>query len=875
MSMLRFFRRRSEDEDLAQEIQSHIAHEIDENIARGLSSSEAARRAYLKFGNPHRVREKVWQWNTVEVLHSLSRDLGYAVRAFFRQPGFFAAAVFTMALGVGATTVMFTLISSVLLKPLEYPAPERLVTVHQQTEKYGDQWGFSYLDFLDCQRESRMLDMAAWTYGGGTITAPGEAEYVHGRQISHELFAVLGIGLLRGRPFLPEEDLPDARPIVIISYGLWQQRYSGNPAAIGMKLDFDGKMYDVIGVTAPGFELGGDADVFVPLGQNTEPRMQVREADFLHVVARLRHGSTLAAAQAELAHISRNLADQYPASNNGHSFTVESLRQELVEDVRSTLWLLLGAVSLLLMIACANVASLLLSRAVSRDREFAVRVALGAGQSRLLRQCLTESAVLGLAGGVLGVLLAATGIHPFLLLWPGGLPRTGEVRLDWRVLLFTLGISLLSGLLFGLAPALRAHARDLEQVLRAGSRSIARSPRRLHSVFVSSEIALAVVLLVCAGMLARTLLRLSFLSPGLNVQDVLVARIAFSPTSLTNPAQARAAWQQLLDSTRRVPGVQSAALTDTVPMREGINELGYWTTLAEPPRNQIPLAVATGVSQDYLKVMGIPLREGRFFNDQDRLGSMPVVVIDEVLAQHAFAGHDAVGKRLFLQAMGPVQVVGVVGHVRHWGLAGDDQAQVRDQLYYPLSRLPDRLMRLFSSILSLTVRTNLPPMSILQPLRQELHGPAGDQVLYEVHTMEEVASASLARQRFLVLLFGTFAGLALLLACLGIYGVLSYLTSQRLPEIGIRMALGANARDIIRLVVRQSLAMIFAGIASGLVASMAAGRVLLHVVEGMRAMEVSTVVGMVSILLMAALLASFLPARRASRLDAIQALRTE
>jgi len=385
-----------------------------------------------------------------------------------------------------------------------------------------------------------------------------------------------------------------------------------------------------------------------------------------------------------------------------------------------------------------------------------------------------------------------------------------------------------------------------------------------------------VVLLVSAGMLGRTLLRLSSLDPGLNIHNVLVTRMAVSPGALANPGQIRAAWQDVLDHARRVPGVQSAALVDTVPLRAGHNQLGYSTSAAVPARNQQPMALATSVTPDYLKVMGIPLRKGRFFNDQDRLGNEPAVVIDDVMAQNAFGGEDAVGKRLWIPALGrePVQVVGVVGHVRHWGLAGDDQAHVRAQFYYPLAQVPGSLLRFFSTLMSLAVRTGIEPSKIVEPLRREVRGASNDQVLYQVRTMELV-SDSLARQRFLLLLFSIFAGLALVLACIGIYGVLAYLTGQRVPEIGVRMALGAGAREVMWMVLRQSLGMIFVGVVVGVSAALAAGRVLERLVVGMRPTEPLTFAIMVSVLVVAALLASFVPARRASRVDPMRALRQE
>jgi len=424
---------------------------------------------------------------------------------------------------------------------------------------------------------------------------------------------------------------------------------------------------------------------------------------------------------------------------------------------------------------------------------------------------------------------------------------------------------------------LRTRTRELEQTLRAGARTPTGSSRHLHGAFVVSEMALAVVLLVAAAMLGRTLLHLTALDPGLNIRNVLVTRMALSPATLENPGQIRAAWQDVLDRARRVPGVQSVTMVDTVPMRQGNNQLGYWTTAAVPPENQLPIALATSVTPDYLKVMGIPLLKGRFFNDHDRMDNELVVVIDSVLAQHAFGGQEPIGKRLWVPDMGsnPVRVVGVVGHVRHWGLAGDDQSQVRSQFYYPFAQVPDPLLRRWSELMSIAVRTSIAPLSVVAPLRREVRGAANDQVLYEVRTMEQLASESVARQRFLLLLFGIFAGFALLLACIGIYGVLAYLTGQRVPEFGVRMALGATGRDVMRLVLRQSIGMIFVGVGIGTAAALVAARVLRDLVEGMQPTEASAFAIMIPLLVAAALAASFVPARRASRLDPMSALRQE
>ena len=874
----RLWRQSRLEEQLEKELRFHLDQQESALIARGRSPEEARREARRALGGPEQVKEKCRDARGTRWAEELLQDARYALRSFRQKPGFVAITLLILALGIGATTVMFAVVNSVLLRPLPFREPERLVVLHGFTKAdFGEFSGFSYLDFTYLEGESRTISIAGWTYSTGTISAPGEPEHVEGRQISASLFPNLGIVPSCGRVFRSDEDRPGATPVAIISYGLWQRRFASDQAALGKKLIFDGKTYDLIGVAPAGFQLSGEADVFTLLGQSTDPRMQNREARFLQVIGRLARGLSLNQAQAELALISRHLAKEYPESDAGLSVRLHPLLQGLISDVRGTLWLLLAAIGLVLLIACVNIASLFLTRAIARERELAMRTALGASRSRLVRQCMTESAVLGLCGGLFGVVAAALSVHPFVALWPGSLPRTEEIHLDWRVLCFGLGISIFCGLLFGLTPALRVPMDRLEETLRSGGRSIAGHSRRLHSPFVISEIALAFVLLVSAGMLGNTLLRLSSLNPGFNAHNVLTARFALSPKLFANPSQIRSAWQDVLDRARRVPGVESAALSDTIPMRVGEGVAPYRTTPNPLPPNQEPLALDSTVTPDYLNVMGIPLLDGRFFNEHDREGSRPVVVIDENLALHAFSRKNVVGQHIWSSAIGsaPIEIVGVVGHVRHWGLAGDDQSRMRDQLYSPFAQVPAQFLHVFSSFMSIAIRTRSSPLTIVPALQQELRGASGDQTLYQVRTMEELVGASLARQRFLSLLFGVFAGLALLLACTGIYGVLAYLTGQRIPEIGVRMALGASVRDVMRLVLWQSLRMILAGVGIGVVAALAAGRMLQHLVQGMQAANEMSFAIMIPLLVFAALLASFVPARRASMVDPVKALRQE
>jgi predicted permease len=875
----RLWRRAELERQLERELEFHLDHHAADLVARGIAPDEARRQARLALGGLEQVKEACRDARSTRWLDDLAQDVRYALRTLRRRPGFAAVALLTLALGSGATTVIFTVIHGVLFKPLPFADPGGLLQVDEQTKgivdyRWGDRWAFAYPNFVDCQREVRSLQLAAFRNSGGTVSGSADPEYVNGLQVSAGLLPMLGVAPVLGRTFSPEEDRPGGAPVAIISHSLWQRRFGGAPSAVGATVTFDARPYTVVGIAPATFNLRS-ADILTPIAQNTLPYMRNRGAHpGINVWARLRPGATSEQAQAELDLLGHHLAAQYPESNAGRGFVAERLMPN-VGAARSPLWLLLAAASVLLLIACVNVASLLLARAVSRHREVALRVALGAGTGRLARQYLTESAVLGLSGGALGIALAAVGVRPFVLLWPGGLPRADRVQLDWNVLAFAIGLALACGFLFGLAPVVRTTARQLEHAFRAGPRSVTGS-RSLHGALVVAEIALAMVLLASADLLGRTLLRLVSVDPGLNVQNVLTSRMAVSPVVLDDPAKLRAAWQEALDRGRRVPGVRAIAMVDTVPMREGNNQLGYWTSLPEPPRMEKPLALASSVTPEYLDVMGIPLRRGRFFDDGDRLGRESVVVIDEIMARRAFGGQDPIGKRIWTDLMPePLVVVGVVGHVRYWGLDADDQAEVRDQFYYPFAQIPDSYVRRWSELMSIAVRTEVEPLGLVETLRRELRGPGSDQALYETRTLEQLADATLAEQRFLVVLFSAFAALALVLACIGIYGVQAYLTSQRVPEFGVRIALGATAHDVSRLVLGHSARLIAVGGILGTGAAYAAGRVLQRSVQGMSVIEPSTFIATAAVLVAAAMLASFVPARRASRVDPITALRLE
>jgi predicted permease len=872
----RFRRWTSRDRALEKELAFHVETHVAELISRGVDPDTARREARLALGGPEQVKEQCREVRSTRWLQDLLQDSRYAMRTIRREPGFAGAIILILALGIGATTAMFAVIDGVLLRPLAYPDSDRLISLRGFTEKTGQNWGFSKPDLDDLRDASRTVSLAAWTYGGGTLSAPGEPEYLQGRKVSAELFQVLGVSFLSGRGFQGDDDRPGGRPVAVISYGLWQRRFGGAASAIGASLTFDGRPYVVEGVLPRGFALEGDADIFAALGQDPDPRLENRSARFIRVVGRLRPGVNLADARAELATIGGRLALQHPTSNEGRAVRVLQLQRDVVSGVGATLWLLMAAVSIVLLIACVNIASLMLARASSRGREFALRTALGAGRGRLLRQCLTESAWFSLCGGVLGMLGALAALGPFVASWPGNLPRVDEIRVDAPVCLFALTLSIGTALFFGIVPVIRIPIR-VDRDLRVGGRTMTGGSNRLHAVFVVSQLALAVVLLAAAGMLGRTLLTLSSLDPGLDVNNVLTARFAISPALVEHPAGIRAAWQDALDRAARVPGVQAVALTDIVPMRPGENTLPYSTDANPVPVAQLPSALASSVTPAYPRVMGILLRHGRFIDDHDRLGSDPVIVVDENLARHAFGRDDVVGKQLWIPAIGasPVQIVGVVGHVRHWGLGSDDQSLVRDQIYYPLAQVPDQLLHFFSSIMSIAVRTTVPPQAVADSMRRELRGASGDQSLYQFRTLEQLVTGSLAQQRLLMWLVGAFAGFALLLACVGIYGLLSYVTRTRVREFGVRMALGASAGEIRRLVLGRSATLIATGSAIGACGAWITSRVMFRLVEGMRPADLPTATLMIGLLVGAALIASAAPAYRASRLNVTRALRED
>jgi predicted permease len=808
---------------------------------------------------------------------TLIQDLRYGLRMLAKNPGFTAVALLTLALGIGANTAIFSVVNGVLLRPLPYPEPGRLMLVYERSREFGH-LSVAYPNFLDWRRENHSFtDIAAFRGDDFNFTGSGQPEHLGGEFVSASLLPVLGVNPMLGRNFLPQEDRQGAGGVVILTYGLWKSRFGADPNILGKTMTLNGRNYKVIGVLPSEFRFRGQAELYVPLAQGPSVELNDRETHpGLNVVGRLKPDVTMAAAQAEMTSIGRALAQQYPKANAGHGVTVVEMKDDMVGHIRPTLLLLLGAVGCVLLIACANVANLLLARSTARSREFAIRAALGADRKRVVRQLLTESVLLALNASVFGLLLADWGIRLVLAAVPNSLPRSQEIGLDPHVLLFTLAVTVLTGVLFGLAPAFHSSNVNPQEFLKEGARGSGGGRHRAEGVFVALEVGLAVVLLAGAGLMIQSIWRLWRVDPGFNTRHLLTTQVALSPTVMASPAAIRLAYQQLLDRVASIPGVQSASIASLIPLSDSDSEIAFWLGRGlQPPQEQMSWAMFYIGTPDYLRVMGIPLREGRFFTAQDTLASTPVVVIDDVMAKHLFPGQDALGKQINLMLLGPVQIVGVVGHVKHWGLDSDDTAKIRDEIYFPAWQVPDKFMPEVVAGLTLALRTAPDPLSVVSAVRAQVAGPTEDQPISGVQTMEQIISHSLAELRFTMLLLIIFASTALVLAAVGIYGVMSYAVSRRTHELGVRLALGASRREILRLVVGEGMTLAAIGTAVGLTAALGLTRLMASLLYGVRPADPATLVAVSLLLAGIALLACYIPAWRATKVDPLVALRYE
>jgi predicted permease len=815
----------------------------------------------------------------------LWQDLRFALRMLRKSPSFTVVAVLTLALGIGANTAMFSVMQGVVLAPLQYANADRLVMVWENNPRFPRTW-VSYPNFRDWQRSARSFQqMAAFRQEGVDFAGPGTPEHLNGKDISSRLFSTLGTELTLGREFSPEEDRFGGTPVVIISNRLWRNRFDGSPKALGKSLTLKGVDYTVVGVspfgvTALGSPLEDDADIYVPLGQIDPLILNDRSAhDGIYALARMAPGVTLTQAQAEISTIQNGLDQQYPDANRDLGIYIEPLKQFVVGDAGKMVLLLLGAVGLVLMIACANMANLLFARSAEREREFAVRSALGANRTRLVRQLLTECVLLSLLGAGLGLLIALLGVKSLPAAVSENLPRSENITVNGPVLLLTLCASVAVGILFGLAPALKSWNSDPQASLKEGGRGSTVVHHRTQSILVIVQMALTLVLLVGAGLLFRTLRHLSDVRPGFDIQHIVTFKVGVSHSLTKTAPSTRTAYQQLIERIRQIPGVQGADFTASVPLNGGWI-MPFWIGSQKPASLQgAPRLVMFLTGPDYLRTMGIPLLRGRFFSLDDTTNSPCVMVIDSVLAAMYFPDSDPLGQTLSagFSSVGPCRIVGMVGHVKQWAL-NDSSTDIQSQAYFPLYQDPDQWVPVNYPNVTIVVRTPLDIASVMPAIKNAVYGAGSDQPIFNVETMQQIVSESMSSQRFPMILLGTFAGLALLLAAVGIYGVISYSVAQRIHEFGIRVALGADKRDVLRMVMGQGLALVLAGLAIGVVAALILTRVLSSfslLLYGVGTSDPLTFIIVSVLLILPAILACYIPARRAMKVDPMVALRYE
>jgi predicted permease len=811
---------------------------------------------------------------------TLLQDLRYAVRMLLKSSGFAAIAVLTLALGIGANTTLFSVVNGVLLNPLPYPHSEQLVTVYASTPGF-EQGPLVYLNFLDWQRDTRTFSsMALYRNQNYNVAFTAEAERLSGYMISADFFSTLGVQPILGRTFRSEDDQLGAAPVVVLGGGLWSRKFGSSPDVIGKSLTLNGTSYVVVGVIPAGFTFyGQDRDVYTPIGQWSDPSFRDRRISVsAHGLGRLKPGVTVPQAQADMDVVARNLAAEFPVADKDTGIVLVSMKEDIVGNVQPFLLVLLAAVGFLLLIACANVANLLLARSMGRSREFAVRAALGAGHARVIRQLLTESVLLAGLGGALGLLLAFFGTKAVLHTLPGTLPRVEEIALDGRVLLFTLTLSLFAAIVFGLAPALKGSRVDLMEILRDSGRGSVGARHRMQGVFVAIEVATALVLLIGAGLMLRSLSALWRVNPGYNPSHAITFSLSMPGSTATTSAETRARLRQFDDKMSSIPGVRAVSVT--LGSRPMIHDsfLPFWVEGRPKPANdnEMHQAMYYLVEAGFEQAMGITLQRGRFVTPQDNENTPVVIDIDDVFARTWFPDENPVGKRVHLQQFSvTAEIIGVVGHVKQWGPGPDRPSAVEAQFYYPFMQLPEKLMPMVANGVAVVLRTAGDPAAVMGPVRRAVEQNDSREVIYAVQTLDEVIAGSFAARRLSMILLGIFAALALLLSCVGIYGVISYVVGQRTHEIGVRVALGAQRRDVMRLVLGEGAKMALAGVAAGIAAALGLTRLMANQLFGVTAQDPLTFAVVAVVLTLVALLACYLPARRAMRVDPMVALRYE
>ncbi|HKS27515.1 MAG TPA: ABC transporter permease [Pyrinomonadaceae bacterium] len=810
---------------------------------------------------------------------ALWQDIRYGYRMLWKNPGFTLVAIIALALGIGANSAIFSVVNAILLKPLPYKDPQQLVIINHNYPKLNLRATVSapgYVYYRDhAQSFSDVAATAGWSAnltGGG-----GEPERLQGMQVTTNLFPMLGAQPARGRAFTAQESQPGNHRVVVLSDALWQRRFGSDPAIVNQTVTLNGESYTVVGIMPPSFqyarEMGQMIDLYSPIAFTPEQLSNDNAGlEYLTVMARLKPGVSIPQAQAELNTIADQLRQVFDTGDSSvWGLTLRSYNELVIGEIRPALFILLAAVAFVLLIACANVANLLLARAAVRQKEIAIRAAMGASRMRIVRQLLTESTLLSVAGGVLGLLLAVWGVDLLLKVNGNKLPRAHEIGLDVNVLLFTLGVSLLTGIFFGLAPAFQTSKTDLHETLKEGGRSgTGTAHRGLRNLLVVAEMALTVVLLVGAGLLVRSFLRLEQVNPGFQPQNILAMQLSLPANKYPEAKQRDAFYQQMLAEVGSLPGVKSVGGVSVLPMGAGGNSRTFTIEGREAPEGQqSPHGDSWAATSDYFKTMSIPLVKGRYFTEGDTAASPNVVIIDEELARKFFPNEEPVGRRItYDDPTSPDakwrEIVGVVGHVKSRGLEGE----TRPQFYFPYHQVTQAAMYL-------VVQTQAEPASMAGSVRGAIQKVDKDLPVFRVTTMERLVAESLAQRRFATFLLGVFASVALVLAVVGLYGVMSYSVTQRTREIGLRMALGASARDVLKMVVGQGMMLVVIGLGIGLVASFLLTRVMSSILFDISATDPLTFILISLLLVTVAFLASYIPARRAMRVDPMTALRYE
>jgi putative ABC transport system permease protein len=802
---------------------------------------------------------------------TLIQDLRYGIRMLLRNPGFTFVAVLALTLGIGADSAIFSVVNAVLLRPLPYPESEKLVILRERSPQL-EGMSVAYPNFIDWRDQNNAFEnIGVYRPNSYNLTGAGEPERLVGAQVSADAFAALKVSAARGRVFTNDEDKPGTTPVVVLSHGFWQRRFGSDPNILDQTLTLDGRSFTVIGVMPPGFQFPRDGtELWTPVGQASKnPGWESRgNHPGLAGIARLKPGLTLQLARDDMDIVAANLEKQYPDSNTGSRVSITPALEVAVRGMRTALLVLLGAVAFVLLIACANVANLLLARATTRLKEIAIRTALGASRGRIIRQLLTESVLLSAAGGALGLLLARWGVKFIVAVSPNSIPRSTEIDLDGRVVAFTIGVSLLTGVIFGLVPALQSSKPDLNDTLKDAGRGSTSSRHLFRSGLVVSEVALTLMLLIGAGLMIRSFYRLQKVDPGFNYDRMLTFNVSLPPKKYPEDQQKVSFFEQLTEKLRALPGVQTVGVSSGLPL--GNN--GWQTSFRiegqpEPEKGHVPLTEACIATPDYFQAMGITLLKGRNFSDQDVKDSPPVAIVDEEFARRHWPGEEPVGKQFKTggDKGPPITVVGIVRRVKMDGLNEDSN---RVQSYYPMRQLVNGGM-------TVVVKTAIDPMGLVSAARQQVLALDADQPVYGVSTMEQLRADSIAPDRLTLMLLATFAAVALILAGVGIYGVMAYSVTQRTHEIGIRMALGARQSNVLGMVIRQGMKPAVVGLAIGLAGSWLATRAMASLLFGVSATDPLTFVVISAVLAGVALGACLAPARRATKVDPMIALRYE